>query len=55
MVNYLAIGNKNVRCKCGCMNTVPLQKTIHKCPSCGMMSCVRFFGTIVDKNGNYIF
>lgn len=55
MANYITKENKTVMCKCKCMNTIPFQTTIYKCPSCGMTSCLRFFGTVVDKHGNYIF
>lgn len=55
MANYTTKGNKTVMCKCKNMNKIPFQTTIYKCSACGMMSCVRFFGTLVDKNGNYFY
>lgn len=55
MADYMTKGNKTVMCRCKNMNTIPFQTTIYKCSTCGMMSCVKFFGTVTDKNGNFIF
>lgn len=55
MANYMTKGNKTMMCKCGCADIIPFQTTIYKCPTCGMTSCVKFFGTLTDKNGNYIY
>ena len=55
MANYLAQGNKTVKCtRCGNMCTIPFQKTVHQCPHCNKTTCVFFFGTVTDKYGNYI-
>lgn len=55
MANYLAQGDKTVKCtRCGCMNTIPLQTTIYKCPMCDKTTCVPFFGTVTDKHGNHV-
>lgn len=56
MADYLASGNKTIMCKhCGYICEVSLQTTLTKCDHCGMTLYVNFFGTVIDKNGNYVY
>lgn len=55
MANYITEGNKTVYCRSGHPNMVPFQITTFKCQTCGHMYFVNFFGTVIDKNGNYIY
>lgn len=45
---------KSVKCRCGAMNDIPFKTTIYKCSTCGKTSAVMFFGTVIDKNRNYV-
>lgn len=55
MADYNVKGNKTVYCKCGCSHTIPFKHTSCTCPHCGNKFFVKFFGVIIDKNGNYIY
>ena len=55
MANYPDGLTKTVRCRCGNMNIIPLQTTLYTCSTCGMVSAVMFFGTIIDKHGDYVY
>ncbi len=55
MANNPNLENKTVRCRCGSMNNIPFQTTVYKCPSCGNTSAVFFFGTVIEKSGNYVY
>jgi len=55
MPTYPEQGTKTVRCKCGHINNVPFQTTIYTCPSCNTTTVVSFFGTVIDKHGNYVY
>lgn len=57
MPDYLAQGNKTVRCKCGHKFSIPYQTTVCKCPSpsCGCITLFRFFGVVTDKYDNYVY
>ena len=61
MANYMAEGNKIVRCTSGKDITIPLNSTGFLCPN-GCTDCnqyhivlVSYFGTIVDKDGNCVY
>lgn len=55
MADFLAVGNKKHRCKCGHINVIPFLTTVYKCQSCGMTTCAFFRGVVIDKHGNYIY
>ena len=55
MADYLVQGNKIIYCKHGHPNSVPYQTTICKCPTCGCNTTVKFFGVVIDKNGDYVY
>lgn len=55
MANYLTKGNKTVYCKDGHPNAVPFVETDVTCTICKERFFVKFFGTVTDKHGNYIY
>lgn len=55
MINCPDDITKDVKCRCGSVNKVPFQTTIYKCPACGNTSAVMFFGTVIDKHGDYLY
>lgn len=55
MADYLAKGDKIVYCRHGHPNTIPFQQTLCTCSTCGCKFTVKFFGTITDKHGNYVY
>lgn len=55
MADYLTQGNKIIRCKCGSNITIPIRETITKCHHCGNHVVSRFYGAVIDKNGNYVY
>lgn len=54
MADYLTEGYKTIKCRCGCLCTIPFQTTVTKCPTCGSNILIKFFGTVIDKDGNYV-
>ena len=55
MIDYFAKGNKTIYCKDKHPNSVPFMTTIFKCSECECINVVKFFGTIKDKQGKYIY
>ena len=61
MANYIAEGNKTIKCSLGRDVIVPLSSTGFQCPNnctdCNQnhIVLVSYFGTIVDKDGNYVY
>jgi len=55
MANIMTQGNKTVMCCHNHLNTIPLQTTFFKCSTCGCYTLISFFGTLTDKDGNYIY
>lgn len=55
MANFTVQGNKTVYCRYGHSHMVPFQQTACTCPTCGCKFMVKFFGVVIDKDGNYVY
>lgn len=56
MPDYITTGNKTAICKhCKCSCQIPFHTTIYTCPTCGGNMISKFYGTVIDKNGNYVY
>lgn len=55
MANTTTQGNKTVRCRHNHPNIIPFQTTFFKCYECDEYVLVYYFGTITDRDGNYIY